>query len=677
MTSVAARLGLERLSADVSFCVLGVVSAFDATGGLLPLGSSRRRAVLAALLLDAGRSISVDRLVDLLWDETAPATAATMVHTAVAGLRRTLETGRRAGAAPLIVTHQGGYSLNADPQQVDMVRFEHLLLQGRQLVDASPSLSTAVLTSALALWRGPAFGGIDRPFALGPAARLDELRIDCAESLMSAELGLGRHHDVVAELESLVARYPLRERLTAQLILAQYRCGRPSDALASYRRLRHALDVELGVAPGPELQALEVAVLRRSDELELTSRVATGPTLQGSTIPAPISSFVGRSDELAELSRSIGVHRLITLTGTGGTGKTRLALEVARNLLATGRAVVFLVDLTTVTNRELFDEALADALGIRAQTGRALATTIAAALTGQDVVIVLDNCEHLLEKCATFVQALLAASRQMRILATSREPLGVPGERVHRVPPLELVAREEEPDRIAGCEAVRLFTDRAAAARPDFTITPDDAQLILAVCRRLDALPLAIELAAARAASMPLADLANLLVDRFDVLDLAVRSADLRHRSLAATVAWSYDLLSAQERVLFAQIGVFPASFDRDAAAAIAAENDPHHGNVAMTLSRLVSCSLVGLEDGLGASTRYRLLETTRQFGRERWTDAERADLGERHARHYLALVRAAKPNLFRAGSPPVAGPASRRERQPAVRAGMGVPALG
>src|SRR3984893_1083963 len=414
-----------------------------------------------------------------------------------------------------------------------MFRFEQLLSQGRELAATAPSRASNVLGEALMLWRGPALAGLEESFARDAAVRLDELRVDCTEVRMAAELELGRHHDVVAELELLARRQPLRERRRAELVVALYRCGRPSDALAACRRLRHTLDSELGVQPGPELRDLELAVLRRSGDLQLRGPVKAGAARRSQALPAQISSFVGPDREPRELALSLGAHRLVMLTGTGGSGKTRLALEAAAQIAASGRTDALLVDLSSVTTSSLFEDTLADAVGVRAEAGRSLAATIAGALSGRETMIVLDNCEHLLDECAAFVQAVLAVSTAMRLLATSREPLGVPGEVVYSVRPLQLAAGDEGWARIPTCEAVRLFTSRASAARPGFVATADDAQLVLEICRRVDGLPLAIELAAARAASMSLHDLAALLGDRFRLLDSAVRTADARHRSLA------------------------------------------------------------------------------------------------------------------------------------------------
>ncbi|MCU1627297.1 MAG: ATPase-like protein [Pseudonocardia sp.] len=635
----------------VTFGLLGAVTAYDATGTSLALGSTRRRAVLAALLVQAGRTVPVDQLVDMLWPGVAPPTASTMVHGAIAGLRRAVAGPRGSGEPPLLLTRGGGYALQVRPEQLDASRFETLLAEGRRLVEGAPARAAPVLAEALGLWRGPALDGLEEGFARDAAVRLDELRVQCAELRVDAELGLGRHHEVVADLEALVAAHPLREGLRGRLMVALYRCGRQSEALETYRAVRRRLAADLGLEPGPHLRRLEREILRQSGDLELRARVEG--RRPGSGLPAPVSTFIGRARERDEVAALLGTHRLVTLTGPGGSGKTRLALEVAGRLADGGAAEAFLVDLTPLTASALFDETLAAALGVHAEPGQALTATIAAALSGRDTLIVLDNCEHLVEDCAAFVQAVLARVGRMRLLATSRERLGVPGEQVHPVRPLGLAAEHDDWRRIASCEAVRLFAERAAAARPGFAVTADNARLVLDVCRRLDGLPLALELAAARAASMPLRDLADRLDNRFRLLDSATRTADPRHRSLAATVAWSHDLLATAERVLLTRVAVFPAAFGLDAAEAVAGGGELVGADVARLLSRLVACSTVQLDEGVGGEMRYHLLETTRRFARERLADGELPLLRERHARHYLVWATESGAHLFGADSAP------------------------
>lgn len=621
-------------SGGLTFRLLGPVAALDAAGQSLPVGGPRRRAVLAALLLSRGTILPVEQLITSLWPDPAPPTAPTMVHAAVAAIRRVLEP---PGWPRMLITRGGGYSLVVAAEQVDAFRFERALDAGRRVLGVSPQRAAALFGEALAEWRAPALAGIEEPFARAAAARLDELRLQCHELHADAELRCGHHHAVVAGLQELAAAHPLREELCSHLVVGLYRCGRQGDALAAYRRLRATLVTELGVEPGQRLREVELAVLRQDRWL------SSHPG--GTALPEPIGSFVGREPELDDIGALLRAHRLVTLTGAGGVGKTRLALEVARR---STDVAAFVVDLTPLATPELVAETLAEALGIRAETGQPLARTVAAALSAHAAVVVLDNCEHLLAACAELVQVLLAGAPGLRVLATSRERLGVPGERVHTVPPLHTPATDEGWECIAASEAVRLFAARAAAARTGFTVTVRNATLVAEVCRRLDGLPLAIELAAARAATVPLSELARRLDDRFALLESVTRAADPRHRSLATTLAWSHDLHSGEEKVIFAQLAVFPGAFDLDAAVAVCGERS----DVALSLARLVAASLVQLDDP-GGGARYRLMESIRAYGGELLDVRVRAALDERHADHYLALAQEARPQLFSAGSGP------------------------
>jgi predicted ATPase/DNA-binding SARP family transcriptional activator len=635
----------------VEFLALGPLAAVGPTGDVLSLGPPRRRALLAALLVHAGTVLSVDRLIDLLWGAHPPPTAATMVHGAVAGLRRVIEPLRDAQGPTLLLTRDGGYVLEVRPKHVDAVRFERLLAAGRPLVAAAPERASQTLADALALWRGPALAGIEAPFARDAATRLEELRLECVEERIEAELTLGRHHDVVANLKALVAQYPLRERLCAQLMVGMYRSGQQADALAAYRALRRTLRAELGLEPGPELRRLERAVLQQSDDLKRGGSVRVTAPRRGGVLPVPISTFVGRVRERDDVAALLARHRLVTLTGPGGSGKTRLALEVARAMVGRTVAEAWLVDLAPVTTPAMVQERVADTLGIRAEPGRDLADTLAAAVSVRDVTILFDNCEQLVDACAELAQRLLTSTERLRLLATSRERLGVPGEAVYSVPPLATASPHDDWEQIAASDAVRLFADRAAAACPRFAVTADNAHLVLEVCRRLDGLPLALELAAARAATMPLRHLADRLDDRFRLLDSATRVATPRHRSLTATVAWSYDLLDGPQRTVFERVAVFPAAFALDAAEEVISGEGLPARDVGMLLSRLVTVSAVQLDHGPDGEMRYRLLETTRQFARQRLDKVTLVGLQERHARRYLAQAKLAEPHLFRAGS--------------------------
>ncbi len=316
-----------------------------------------------------------------------------------------------------------------------------------------------------------------------------------------------------------------------------------------------------------------------------------------------------------------------------------------------GTAEACLVDLVSLRTPALLGEAVAGALDIRAAPGRGIAETVAIALAGRNVTIVLDNCEHLVDACALFVESLLATAPDVHVLTTTREALHVPGEQVYAVQPLSTAVATESWEDIAACEAVRLFGQRASSARPGWAVTPSNARLVLRVCRRLDGLPLALELAGARAASLPLRDLAERLDDRFRLLDPGGGSRNGRHHSLAATMAWSHNLLSPPERTLFARISVFPAGFGLAAAEAVVCGAGLVNREVALLLARLVSCSTVQMEDDVDGEPRYRLLETTRQYGRERLDAQGMATLRNQHARHYLQLAQDVEPHLLRAGS--------------------------
>ena len=638
---------LTAARSDVTFGLLGPVVAVDPTGRPLPLGAPRRRALLAALLLHPRSAVPVTRLTELLWDGAAPPTAATMVHAAVAGLRRTL-TG--AGAPALLGTGDGGYVLDIRREQLDAERFEELLARGRRLVAPAPGRASSLLADALALWRGPALDGVEQGFARDASGRWEELRLECLEQRMAAQLALGQHAAIVADLEALVARHPFREPLCACLVLALYRCGRQADALERLRAHRGAVAEELGLEPGPRMRRLEQAVLEQRAELQPAVR-APAVVLTGA-LPAPVSELVGRVREHGDLHALVRGHRLVTVTGPGGVGKSRLALEVARQVGDDG-AEVRLVDLAALSNPALVAEAVGQALGIRAAPGQLLARAVAAALDGQEVTLLLDSCEHLVAACAEVIEPLLSAAAGLRVLATSRQALGVPGEHVYPLPPLSTDADPRSARHQADCDAVALFERRAAAVRRGFAVTPTNAELVLEICRSLDGLPLALELAAARVASMPLPDLAARLDDRFRLLDATVRTAAVRHRSLAATLDWSLGLLGDAERALFDRLSVFPASFTLAAAEEVGAGGALPREDVGLALGRLVAGSTVQLEDQPDGHPRYRLLESTRRYGWEHLDDRMREELRSRHARHQLWLARQAEPHLLGPASVP------------------------
>lgn len=572
--------------------ILGPVQA-EADGAQLPLGGPTQRALLALLLLDPGRPVPADRL------------AAELRAEGEATLRSYVSRLRRALGRDAVAADGGGYVLRATRDQVDARRFEHLVRQAR---DAAPGLASERLHAALDLWRGPALADVAECAALTQEARrLEELRLVALEERIAADLALGRHELLVPELQALVEAEPLRERLRHHLVLALYRCGRQADALAAYREAQRLLADELGLEPGEELRELERAILRH--EVSPVERSDTKHNL-----PAPTTSFVGRERELGELSAALREHRLVTLTGIGGSGKTRLALEVARRQLDAWGDGIWLVDLTALAEPALVEGAVAHALG---------AAELADVRT-RELLLVVDNCEHVVDAAADVVAALLPRCGDVRVLATSRVPLGIPGELDYPVEPLDAEL------------AVQLFVERARTLRRDVARDDADLELVGSICRELDGLPLSIELAAARAKVLSLVEIARRLDDRLRFLRAWQRVADPRHRTLQATMDWSYDLLGAAEQELLRRLAVFAGGWTLDAAAQICLGGD--EDTALELLGRLVDASLVHVEHD--EETRYRLLETVRVYASERLAEDHAADvLRRRHAEHYLRVA--------------------------------------
>lgn len=604
----------------LEFRLLGPLEAI-ADGRPLRLGPPQQRALLAALVLQAGSVVSVDSLIDAVWGDRPPESAANIVQSYVARLRRLLEPQRARGEpARLLLTRPPGYVLALQPDQTDAGRFCRLVEAARRARPSDPATAAAALRDALALWRGDVLADL-RDVAAATAAhvRLTELRRTALYERIDADLALGRDAELVPELEALVADDPLRERTRGQLMVALYRSGRQADALAAYEAARRMLADELGLDPGPELRALEAAILRQ----DLPPPARPPDRSVSGTLPAQLTSFVGREDDLAGVSALLRERRLVTLTGAGGSGKTRLAVEVAGGRL-TGES--YLVDLVPVTEPRSLSSTVAMALGVREEPGRPVADTLTDYLRSEHVLIVLDNCEHLVEACAAFVGALLRACPAVHILATSRQALGMVGEVIWPVPGL------------AESAAVRLFAERAAAP---LRLSAETVPVVERICRRLDGMPLAIELAAARTRMLSVSEIAVRLDDRFGLPGPASRGGPARHRTLSAVIDWSYNLLTEPERELFDRLSVFAGGFGIAAAEAIAGPGD----DVIELLGQLVDKSLLLRAGGVGGLSRYRLLDTLRQYGRDRLARRGAAqEVWRRHAAYYAELAEQLNP---------------------------------
>jgi predicted ATPase/DNA-binding SARP family transcriptional activator len=579
-----------------------------------------RRALMGLLAANAGRTVTVERIVDGLWGDAPPASAIKVVQTHVSQLRRTLEAEDN-GHWQLLVTHPSGYELATEPDAVDASRFETQVRAASRLPVAD---AVEPLREALSLWRGPPYAGIDRPFAVPEAARLEQLRLSARSRCLAGELERGRHREVESELRALAAEHPLDESVAELLILALYRGGQQAEALRVHAEVRRGLAEELGTDPGPSITRLHERLMRHDPGIELAATprgapvAAPSPEREDGNLPSPRSSFIGRQSEILEVAAMVHDHRLTTLVGAGGAGKTRLALRAASDVEPAFDGA-WLAALGTLEDEEHLAGHCLTELGLIDQMDRPPAATLRGWIGDRHLLLVLDNCEHLADVVAELVDRLLAACPGLHVLATSRQPLRCPGEQQWRVPTLTVpVAAEVE--AVAASEAGSLFVDRAAEAWPEFHLDASTAPAIHRICRRLDGIPLAIELAAVRMATMSAADLAAGLDDRFQLLTSGNRTALPRHRTLLATTDWSYHLLTAEQQCLLCRLSIFVADFDASAAADVCGGPPLDKRSVTGLLADLVDHSLVEAHD-LDGHTRYRLLETVREYGRERLGD--------------------------------------------------------
>ncbi|GAA2317027.1 BTAD domain-containing putative transcriptional regulator [Nonomuraea roseoviolacea subsp. roseoviolacea] len=640
-------LTLETSTASAT--VTATASATAAAAGPARVGGARLRALLARLALDAGRSVQPATLVEALWGETEPAGHLHALQSLASRLRGVL------GDPGLLTSGPAGYRLAVEPEAVDAVRFERLARAGRRALALSrPAEAAATLREALGLWRGPALADVrEAPFAAADAERLERARLSALEDRVEADLALGTDPDLVAELESLAAAHPLRERLHAQLVRALALNGRGAEALAAYERIRGLLADSFGSDPGPRLQEAHLAVLR--GELRERPRL---PRRTHGNLDVPLTSFVGRDDDVRRVTGLLGRVRLVTLVGPAGAGKTRLAGAVGRRLTPSGG--VWFVPLAPAgaedVPRVVLDLLRAREHGVPARpvTPGAVVDHLAETLADDELVLVLDNCEHVIEAAARLAAALLGRCPRLRVLTTSREPLRIDGETLHPVLPLELPEPGATAERAA---AVRLFRDRAAAVRPGFALEGTALAAAVEICRRLDGLPLAIELAAARLRTLPVEAVAARLDDRFRLLTGGSRTALPRHRTLDAAVSWSWDLLDGEERMLLERLSVVPGGFTEDAAAAIdgwdgctapATEATSRPGDVRELLAALADKSLLHpVEPADPVEPRYRMLETIREYGLARLAQRDEVDaVRARHARFFLRLAETADPHL-------------------------------
>ena len=597
--------------------LLGELEVLDDEGRDVAIAGAKLRALLAVLALHVGRVVAAEVLVEDLWGDDPPAAARNGLQGLASKLRRAL------GSADLIVMRGDGYALDLPPEATDIVQFEQRAAEGRAMA-ATGELEGAVdrLADADALWRGAALTDFTyEDFASAAITRLSESRLAVLEERLGIELELGRHQRVIVQLEDLVAAHPLREGFRGLLMLALYRAGRQADALRIFQEGRHLLGEELGLEPGPDLRRLESAILTQDPSLTPTPAPVVAPVAVAgsrSSIPEALTPLVGRDSERRDLATLMAEERFVTLVGPGGVGKTRLALEVGRAAAEDLSLGGCLVELAPVGDPAGVAPAIAAALDLPDPN------RLAEVIGERDVLIVLDNCEHVITAAAEVAEDLLERCPGLRLLATSREGLRVGGEIIWPVPPLA-------PD-----DAVHLFEARAKAAGA--TTALDEHDLIVDICARLDGLPLAIELAAARTRAFPITQIAARLNDRFRLLTGGSRTALPRQQTLHAVVDWSYELLFDDERRVFERISVFPGGCDLATAEVVCADETVASADIADHLGALVDKSLV-VAVRVGDGVRFTQLQTLAEYGRERL--AERGDavrIRDAMAHHFAAL---------------------------------------
>jgi predicted ATPase/DNA-binding SARP family transcriptional activator len=706
------KLGAVRIG------LLGTLAVLDEAGRPVRVGGHRVRVLLILLALDAGRVVPTSSLIERLWEDEPPANAGNSLQSLVSRLRTAL---RQAGLGDRVIeSHPAGYRLAVPPEAVDAVAFEALARRGGQALAAGDAVAARrALREALGAWRGPALADVfGARFASGPAARLEELRTRATLDAIEAGLALGEGDSMAGELRAVIAADPVAERPRGLLMRALYAAGRQAEALAVYTQTRELLASELGVDPSPQLEQIYLGVLRQDIQdgpvgqpppggqappgagdlsfpaERLPRGDPDGPRL--TSVRKPLTSFVGRDEDVSRVLKMLAEGRLVTLTGPGGAGKTRLAIETAARLaagspagtsvapgldLAGGGWPVWLVELAPVSDPGELPSAILSALGIRQSpvlghtgTGQLGAfgdpvQRLVAVLAQRRGLLILDNCEHVVASAAEIADQVLAGCPGVRVLVTSREPLRISGETLWPVPPLpvppapvqDAAVAEDAPSAspspfagvaggpVAGYASVRLLADRAAAVKPNFLVDAGNAADVARICRALDGMPLAIELAAARLRTLSAAQLAQRLDARFELLTGGSRTAMPRHQTLRAVVDWSWELLSEPEQVLARRLAIFPGGVTLTAAEQVCQDPALPAGAVLPGIFGLVEKSFLTVAEG--GEPRYRMLETIRAYCAERLAEAGEQDrVWGAFAEHFLRLAETADPLLRGAG---------------------------
>lgn len=627
------------------FEVLGPFRIIDQNGSVLSLTSGRQRAVLALLLLADGHPISAERLIEAVWGDDLPANPANTLQQTMTQLRKVLEPVRDSSAKPtVIVSSDAGYHLDLAGHELDTTRFEQLLSHAGELRSKN-RLSEALdaAETAAALWRGPlAYADVQDVVAIAAEQRRwAERRIETHELAIECRLAIDGPETVIPQLEVLTTEHPHREVLWSQLMTALYRAGRQADAIRAFQRASDTA-AELGLVVSPRLRDLEQQIL-------LQDEVLAEPEVQvaASNLPVARKRVIGRETELSEVAKLLGQSRLVTLTGPGGSGKTELALELARRQRDEphgGIDAVWLIKLEDLRDPALLESSVAAAVGMPESGERSVRASLIEHFDDSNILLVLDNCEHLVEEVSDLVTDLLASGQNLTVLATSQIALDVAGEHRFSLTPLAVPSDQDDVfARLDDAPAVQLFIERAKEVDASFAVVESDVGAIVNIVTFLDGMPLAIELAAARTRSLTPVEIARLLLDGPDLLSNTRRDAPERQRSLASTIEWSYGLLSEDEQRAFTLLSVFAGAFDAEAAAVVMQTTEVVAQDM---IDQLIASSIVSREKPVADRSRFRLLDTLRHFAAEKGAadPAEANAAGRRHAEFFA--TRAAKLDL-------------------------------
>ena len=617
----------------MDFRILGPLEV-EGDDGPIKVRGRKEEALLALLVVNAGTAVSVDVMAEELWGEHQPPTATKTLRSHVSKLRRQLSKGVN------IETTGSGYVLNADRATIDASRFEDLLDSGiEHQRSGSHELAASDLASALDEWRGPALSRLeDHNFARLEAARLDSRRLEGLEARLASDLELGRHRQLVAELEQLVSAHPHHEAFWRYLMMALYRSDRQADALGAFQDAKASLGDELGIEPSEELRELEEQILLQDPALlalpEREDRVHN--------LPTSLDSFVGREEELDEIRLLLAEYRCVTLTGVGGSGKTRLGIEAARSTIDRYPDGTRWAELATISDPDGLAEHILLAFGEPGSHAADPGGVLVEILRTKRFLLVLDNCEHLIGPVAVLTDRLLTECPDLSVLVTSREALGIAGEAVYHVPTLEVPEWGDTPNQVRDTEAALLLAERIRAHTRDFAVDEKTATSVTTVCRKLDGIPLALELGAARMRTMTIGELANRIDNRFELLTKGSRTAPPRQQTLRATIEWSYELLTPAARRTFRALGMFAGPWTLDAARAVALEGETEITTMGLVDELVDKCLVETTPTG-----RFRLLETIRQFAFEQLVvSGEAPTIGRRHRDWYLDLAVRKDPEL-------------------------------